>query len=460
MVKDGKRSHGPTTAVSRNRDACNNCRKELEDKIQTWRSVLRGVALALFLLAFGVGFYFTFTSMPNMSVHRVYLDHGRRDFAVRRLYNESVSYGNNVDVENGKNEAAMRGLYDQFGLRVIANKSASSASDQEGQTLTCPCTKTSLSWTEYTHFYFVSYERPDRKPYLTYIFPPELDGKLGGLEVDNASAISAQYVGRAAVYLQSHKDFCSLLNTLPADLLTARSQIGDCQDLVGPLLSSDSDDEAQSRWKDSRASFHDSPVLLDQKLLLSTTLRLLSGYIRGKRALMESGPTRIGENGTNRNMFLTGLTDLWTNALDALGANSSCSDADFFATAATRAARDFAAQEALDYPFHFAVLLDQGQTFLGVRVNWTEYYVACAPRFCDALGSVGGARRAFAAVALLGGLGTCVLLLAHLVLWPLSDSVLVYFCRQSSAAAATGPSPPLPARAPRPCPPTAFHGGH
>ncbi|KAL3692347.1 hypothetical protein R1sor_005998 [Riccia sorocarpa] len=446
ILMDEKASKNPKTSrvpslVSRcPGDGCTICRKEFEEKLRLWRRVVWGVYCSTLLLAFVVGFYFTFMSTANMSVQRVYLHQGgQRDYAIKRLYSEQASYGINVDMEKKKNEAMLEGIYNQFGLRIITNDSTSSDDSEWRESLTCPCTRKSVSWTDYTHFYFLTYSHPDGKPYIRYQFQPELDGKLEGIIIDDEGAFDPQYLIRTPSILHTYRDFCNLLNNVPADLLIVQSQYMVCQDLVSPLLSSSIPDGEQSRWRDSRSSFFESPLLLQQDLFYSRSLHLMRRYLREKQTLMQTSSTIADGNSTNRDMFLTALTDIWMYALDTYARNSSSSDADFFIAGVSHTFQDFAEQLSY-YPYHFGVMVDEGQTFLGLSMNWTEYYHVCKPSYCDVIENRGQAHRACIALALLGGFGTFILPLAYLAIWPVLDGTLVYFCRRRTAKCSNDPS--------------------
>ncbi|KAG0581080.1 hypothetical protein KC19_4G223300 [Ceratodon purpureus] len=252
-----------------------------------------------------------------------------------------------------------------------------------------------------------------------------------------------KYISRDKVDLTTKK-FCgnetelSILRLKPNRFDYVPRQQLDCPYMVNALLTtkplkqeiiSGSDVTVGStNWNDPRASFFESPSLQNQKFLYFNTIRRLLAYEREQFTVMNSMPPLEGDNSTYRKMFLTGMTELWLYALDRFGANSSSTDLQYFQTAASRTAATFYEIERF-YPDTFALWLYEGNSFLGMDVNWMEYYNTCRPAFCDVTTKNTVFHRTYTALALVGGLWGVAVGVSTVIIWPMLAFLLVRFSK-------------------------------
>lgn len=73
--------------------------------------------------------------------------------------------------------------------------------------------------------------------------------------------------------------------------------------------------------------------------------------------------------------------------------------------------------------------MNDGNTFLGMDVNWPENYNACRPSYCDVTRKSTVLYRAYTVLAVLGGLANLVILPTQLLVWPAIAFLLVWCCK-------------------------------
>ncbi|KAG0592361.1 hypothetical protein KC19_1G245500 [Ceratodon purpureus] len=380
------------------------------------RAFFRVMLVLVLIAGAALAFVLLFRAAPNVRVVRIYLQNDNTDYATQRMFNSSVAYGGDIDEQQKLADAAVKNLSDQFG--VVTNYTSASDPNKVGETevLVCPCTTTTVSWTEYVHFYSLNYTPP--QPLLNYTefeLPPPQGTVLSLITTSNFTSGDVRYLTKESNL--THERFCDQLHMIPSRFLPT-SFFMDCPALVAALLTTEPQGEnLRTNWNDPRTSYFESPVLLNQKFLYANTLRRLNAYQREQFTLLSAIQPYDQENTTHRNMFLTGMTDIWLLALDRFAANSSSTDLDFFLNAADRTSGRYF-ERVHFFSDYFAVIMNEGNTFLGVEVNWPQYYNVCRPSYCDVTKQSTALYRSYTVLAVLGGLANLAILPAQLFVWP------------------------------------------
>jgi len=358
------------------------------------------------VIGFVAAVWLVYRDSSSVRIQRVYLDK-HPDYAIQRLHNTTAAFGSAIDTSN---------------------------SSTSSEILNCPCTNTVISWTAYTHFYTLTYTPPGDPP-LGYIIDP-VTGDLTAVVENptnppNASQVDPRYLLK--VDDLTREDFCTNVSILPTKFtLSAYSALVDCWGLVTSFFTTlplpETNGNARPRWNNPQASTFDTSLLLKQELLYSNTLQRLYAYIQDQYARLSSmRPYLRSDDETYRDMLLLGISELWLNVLDTFTRNSSASDADFWWDSSETLTLLFYDQQ-IGYPENesaWTVTLDAGQTYLGMDINWMDYYKACNPSYCDVTKSSTTVWRLYVALAQIGGLMTIVSLLFKLAVFPLVLQLLV-----------------------------------
>ncbi|KAG0619504.1 hypothetical protein M758_4G143900 [Ceratodon purpureus] len=374
--------------------------RPLQKEYARGRPFVRLLVILAMIIAFGIGAWLIYQDASNIRIQRFYLDK-HEDYATQRLFNKSVSYGTLVDAEK---------------------KTRNSTSSDAPEFIDCPCRNKTFSWTAYTHFYTLNYTPPGDTPALNYI----LDNTTGSITAlsDNRGTVDSKYLFVNQSNQLTRDEFCAFAISILPKEYTISSAYLDCPGLVASFFTTDPLPEtpgnSRSRWNNPQASNFDSPLLLSQEFLYSKTLQNLYAYIQAQYSRLESMRPFTFDNKTYRDMYLTGISEIWLNVLDTFTRNSSASDLDFYmyasgTTIAMFYDRNVAYPEGEQY---WEVLLYEGQTFLGMDINWMDYYKACNPSYCDVTKSNPWFRRLYIALAQIGGLITVVGMLVKLVIFP------------------------------------------
>lgn len=158
------------------------------------------------------------------------------------------------------------------------------------------------------------------------------------------------------------------------------------------------------------------------QVVLKMVAACFAAYIQDQYARLSSmRPYNRIDNKTYRDMLLLGISEMWLNVLDTFTRNSSASDADFYMDSSTTLLLLFYDQ-GIGYPEGenaWTVTLHAGQSYLGMDINWVDYYKACNPSYCDVTKSSTKLWRLYVALAQIGGLMTIVGLFFKLVVFPL-----------------------------------------
>jgi hypothetical protein len=104
-----------------------------------WRAfltLLEWITLVVHLVAVGCTYIFLFLT-PNTRTDRIYLKHWGEDYAIKTHFNELASYGLTVE------------------------ESAFPVDSHKRHVVSCPCTTTTISGTEFTHFFIINNTRGD-----------------------------------------------------------------------------------------------------------------------------------------------------------------------------------------------------------------------------------------------------------------------------------------------------------
>lgn len=230
-------------------------RKSVEDQQELgcacfWRAIVKVLVWILVvghLIAVGCAYFFLFFA-PNTRTDRVYLQHGFEDYAIKTHFNELASYGLNVKESE----------YPVSGNHVVS----------------CPCTTTTVSWTDFVHFYVINNSRGD----LVYKYDSNdnlIDFTYAGCD----DSIDPKYLSRT---FKLKKDnvctFCGSehVNIFPHALNTGHNLNTDCEFISNLFVTTQESKTSWGRnWRDNAISYFQSPVLLHQKFLYSNTIQLL-----------------------------------------------------------------------------------------------------------------------------------------------------------------------------------------
>ncbi|KAH8965150.1 hypothetical protein BDL97_04G103400 [Sphagnum fallax] len=380
-------------------------RKSVEDQQELgcacfWRAIVKVLVWILVvghLIAVGCAYFFLFFA-PNTRTDRVYLQHGFEDYAIKTHFNELASYGLNVKESE----------YPVSGNHVVS----------------CPCTTTTVSWTDFVHFYVINNSRGD----LVYKYDSNdnlIDFSYAGCD----DSIDPKYLSRT---FKLKKDnvctFCGSehVNIFPHALNTGHNLNTDCEFISNLFVTTQESKVSWGRnWRDNAISYFQSPVLLHQKFLYSNTIQLLKSQLEKQFLLLRVNPRTVEcVNTTHVEMFQEGLAQQWINVLETFAANSGSSDSDYFKNAGSRAVEYYKSTSTY-YKYHFMVVLDpRGQSVLGMNMDWKEYYNQCKPHYCDVTRPNSLYRRIYLIAAQLGGLAALVYFLFRCIVCPLLPKII------------------------------------
>jgi hypothetical protein len=143
--------------------------------------------------------------------------------------------------------------------------------------VSCPCTTTTISWTEFTHFFIINNTRGD------LIYEYDANNNLIGFTYacDGTDIIDPKYLSRTFKLKKDNMcTFCGSdhVNIFPPSLNTGRNLNTDCEFLSKLFVNTQGEKSSWGRqWRDNAISYFLSPILLHQKFLYFNTINLLKG---------------------------------------------------------------------------------------------------------------------------------------------------------------------------------------